>query len=64
MEGIKRKNETQNWSYGIGTLAFEYKQGMTGSDLGFKKVVSYREVNGRLLGDWPDKVEVFQSPSG
>lgn len=48
--------------YWIGTLA--YKQGVTGSDLGFEKVVNYREVNGWLLGDWADKVEVFQSLPG
>lgn len=34
---------------------------MTGADLGFAKVLSYREVHGWPLSDWPDKVEVFRS---
>lgn len=34
---------------------------MTGSDLDFRKVLSYREVSGQPLGGWPDKVEVFWS---
>lgn len=39
---------------------------MTDSDFVFffKKLSIYRGVNGWLLGDWPDKVGVFRSPSG
>ena len=32
--------------------------------MGFRKVISYRKVNGWFLGDWPDYVEVLQSLPG